>query len=84
MSKYTLLLFSFRSTYIKMNKKVSYADQYSCRTETKTKKKSYFEYYQDHTDDWMKIKLYFFVNEMSVTSTESNKKLLKALRLECL
>ena len=67
-----------------MNKKVSYADQYSCRTETKTKKKSYFEYYQDHTDDWMKIKLYFFVNEMSVTSTESNKKLLKALQTECL
>ena len=25
------------------------------------------DYYQDHTDDWMKIKLYFFVNEMPVT-----------------
>ena len=25
------------------------------------------DYYQDHIDDWMKIKLYFFVNEMPVT-----------------
>ncbi len=25
------------------------------------------DYYQDHTDDWMKVKLYFFVNEMPVT-----------------
>lgn len=25
------------------------------------------DFYQDHTDDWMKIKLYFFVNEMPVT-----------------
>ena len=25
------------------------------------------DYYQDHTDDWLKIKLYFFVNEMPVT-----------------
>ena len=25
------------------------------------------DYYRDHTDDWMKIKLYFFVNEMPVT-----------------
>ena len=25
------------------------------------------DYYPDHTDDWMKIKLYFFVNEMPVT-----------------
>ncbi len=25
------------------------------------------DYYQDHNDDWMKIKLYFFVNEMPVT-----------------
>ena len=25
------------------------------------------DYYQDHVDDWMKIKLYFFVNEMPVT-----------------
>ena len=27
------------------------------------------DYYQDHIDDWMKIKLYFFVNEMPVTDT---------------
>ena len=25
------------------------------------------DYEQDHTDDWMKVKLYFFVNEMPVT-----------------
>lgn len=25
------------------------------------------DYYPEHTDDWMKIKLYFFVNEMPVT-----------------
>ena len=27
------------------------------------------DYDQDHTDDWMKIKLYFFVNEMPVTDS---------------
>ena len=27
------------------------------------------DYYQDHIEDWMKIKLYFFVNEMPVTDT---------------
>ena len=27
------------------------------------------DYYPDHVDDWMKIKLYFFVNEMPVTDT---------------
>ena len=27
------------------------------------------DYDQDHIDDWMKIKLYFFVNEMPVTDT---------------
>ena len=32
------------------------------------------DYDQDHKEDWMKIKLYFFVNEMPVTETSKKVK----------
>lgn len=35
------------------------------------------DYDQDHTDDWMKIKLYFFVNEMPVT--DASRKVLDVI-----
>ena len=35
------------------------------------------DYYQDHIDDWMKIKLYFFVNEMPVT--DASRKVLDVI-----
>ena len=39
------------------------------------------DYYQDHIDDWMKIKLYFFVNEMPVTDT--SRKVLDVIGFVC-